>query len=131
MPMVKSGFACFVFMVFVLGTLAAAQDQRGAEKNYQVVLKYLGTAGWEITDGTTSILIDPYLSRSTDLPHREEGRATPWLETPAGHMGGVMLPRRTWRQSIRTFSEQIVFSSLTHITTTYWMFLTSPSKLAP
>jgi hypothetical protein len=33
--MVKSGFACFVFMVFVLGTLAA-QDQRGAEKNYQV-----------------------------------------------------------------------------------------------
>ena len=60
--MVKSGFACFVFMVFVLGTLAA-QDQRGAEKSYQVVLKYLGTAGWEITDGTTSILIDPYLSR--------------------------------------------------------------------
>jgi hypothetical protein len=60
--MVKSGFACFVFMVFVLGTLAA-QDQRGAEKNYQVVLKYLGTPGWEITDGTTSILINPYLSR--------------------------------------------------------------------
>ena len=60
--MVKSGFVRFVFMVFVLGTLAA-QDQRGAEKNYQVVLKYLGTAGWEITDGTTSILIDPYLSR--------------------------------------------------------------------
>jgi hypothetical protein len=60
--MVKSGFVCFVFMVFVLGTLAA-QDQRGAEKNLQVVLKYLGTAGWEISDGTTSILIDPYLSR--------------------------------------------------------------------
>ena len=49
-------------MVFVLGTLAA-QDQRSAEKSQQVVLKYLGTAGWEITDGTTSILIDPYLSR--------------------------------------------------------------------
>src|SRR5580704_8984386 len=62
MPMVKSGFVCFAFMVFVLGTLAA-QDQRGADKNHQVVLKYLGTAGWEITDGTTTILIDPYLSR--------------------------------------------------------------------
>ena len=47
--MVKSGFVCFVFMVFVLGTLAA-QDQRSAEKSHQVVLKYLGTAGWEITD---------------------------------------------------------------------------------
>ncbi len=51
--MVKSGFVCFVFMGFVLGTLAA-QDQRSAEKSHQVVLKYLGTAGWEITDGTTS-----------------------------------------------------------------------------
>ncbi len=49
MPMVKSGFVCFVFMGFVLGTLAA-QDQRSAEKSHQVVLKYLGTAGWEITD---------------------------------------------------------------------------------
>jgi L-ascorbate metabolism protein UlaG (beta-lactamase superfamily) len=26
-------------------------------------LKYLGTAGWEISDGRTTILIDPYLSR--------------------------------------------------------------------
>ena len=28
-----------------------------------VQLKYLGTAGWELSDGTTTILIDPYLSR--------------------------------------------------------------------
>src|ERR1700733_3146842 len=28
-----------------------------------VQLKYLGTAGWEISDGTSVILIDPYLSR--------------------------------------------------------------------
>ena len=34
-----------------------------AEKNAQVTLQYLGTAGWEISDGTTVILIDPYLSR--------------------------------------------------------------------
>ena len=29
----------------------------------QVRLSYLGTAGWEITDGKTVVLIDPYLSR--------------------------------------------------------------------
>ena len=28
-----------------------------------VTLKYLGTAGWEISDGHTIVLIDPYLSR--------------------------------------------------------------------
>ena len=26
-------------------------------------LKYLGTAGWEITDGNVTILVDPYISR--------------------------------------------------------------------
>src|SRR6266852_9762771 len=60
--MVKFGSLCFVFVATLLVTLAA-QDQKSAGKSHQVVLKYLGTAGWEITDGTTSILIDPYLSR--------------------------------------------------------------------
>jgi L-ascorbate metabolism protein UlaG (beta-lactamase superfamily) len=49
-------------MVTVLVALATP-DQRSARKSNQVILKYLGTAGWEITDGTTVILIDPYLSR--------------------------------------------------------------------
>ncbi len=35
-----------------------AQSERAV-----VRLKYLGTAGWEITDGRTVILVDPYLSR--------------------------------------------------------------------
>jgi L-ascorbate metabolism protein UlaG (beta-lactamase superfamily) len=60
--MVKSGFVCSLLIVSVLGTLAA-QDQPIRGKSSQVVLKYLGTAGWEINDGTTTILIDPYLSR--------------------------------------------------------------------
>jgi L-ascorbate metabolism protein UlaG (beta-lactamase superfamily) len=60
--MVKSRFVCVLFMVTVLSGLAA-QDQSSAGRSHQVVLKYLGTAGWEITDGTTFILIDPYLSR--------------------------------------------------------------------
>src|ERR1700719_105500 len=60
--MVKFGLVCFVFMVTVLVALATP-NQLSAGKSNQVVLKYLGTAGWEITDGTTVILIDPYLSR--------------------------------------------------------------------
>ena len=35
-----------------------AQSERGV-----VQLRYLGTAGWEITDGRTVVLVDPYLSR--------------------------------------------------------------------
>jgi L-ascorbate metabolism protein UlaG (beta-lactamase superfamily) len=60
--MVKCGFLRFLLIVSALGTLPA-QDQPIPGKSNQVVLKYLGTAGWEITDGTTTILIDPYLSR--------------------------------------------------------------------
>jgi L-ascorbate metabolism protein UlaG (beta-lactamase superfamily) len=57
--MVKSRLPCFAFMLVAL----AAQGQDRAAKPNQVILKYLGTAGWEITDGTTTILVDPYLSR--------------------------------------------------------------------
>ena len=38
-----------------------AQDQRRPAPGMQVT--YLGTAGWEIADGNTVILVDPYLSR--------------------------------------------------------------------
>jgi hypothetical protein len=47
--MVKSGLVGFLFILTVLGALAAP-DQWNAGKGNQVVLKYLGTAGWEITD---------------------------------------------------------------------------------
>ena len=60
--MVKSGLARCLFTIVALVTLAA-QNQPNAGKSNPVILKYLGAAGWEITDGTTSILIDPYLSR--------------------------------------------------------------------
>lgn len=60
--MVKAGFLCLVFISSLFANLAA-QEQVSAGKNNQVTLKYLGTAGWEIADGTTVILIDPYLSR--------------------------------------------------------------------
>jgi L-ascorbate metabolism protein UlaG (beta-lactamase superfamily) len=48
----------------ITGALTAAQKPANTTtKNSQVALRWLGTAGWEISDGTTVILIDPYLSR--------------------------------------------------------------------
>lgn len=38
-------------------------DRALATTKSRVTLTYLGTAGWQITDGKTVILIDPYLSR--------------------------------------------------------------------
>src|SRR5919108_1318973 len=35
----------------------------GQQKSAGVQLRYLGTAGWEISDGKHIVLIDPYLSR--------------------------------------------------------------------
>jgi L-ascorbate metabolism protein UlaG (beta-lactamase superfamily) len=42
---------------------AAGQNLPTGEKGGQVVLRWLGTAGWEISDGKTVMLIDPYVSR--------------------------------------------------------------------
>ena len=44
------------------GDAAAARPKKTDAKG-GVSLKYLGCAGWEITDGRTVILVDPYLSR--------------------------------------------------------------------
>jgi L-ascorbate metabolism protein UlaG (beta-lactamase superfamily) len=60
--MMKRVSSAFVFIVTLIAALLAhAQANPGT--GGQVVLKYLGAAGWEISDGTTIILIDPYLSR--------------------------------------------------------------------
>jgi L-ascorbate metabolism protein UlaG (beta-lactamase superfamily) len=48
-------FICFLFLGGLLPGVGSAQGE--------VRLSYLGTAGWEITDGKTVILVDPYLSR--------------------------------------------------------------------
>ena len=74
--MVKRGFVGFLFMTTVLGTLAA-QVRGSAGKSDQVVLKYLGTAGWEISDTTTVVLIDPYLSRINGPPPPGGGSGHP------------------------------------------------------
>ncbi len=57
----KACLTCFA-LTMALVSLAAAGQGNSVMPN-QVVLKYLGTAGWEITNGSTTILVDPYLSR--------------------------------------------------------------------
>jgi L-ascorbate metabolism protein UlaG (beta-lactamase superfamily) len=47
----------------ILICVLMAQNSIADENSGHVVLKYLGTAGWEISDGITVILLDPYLSR--------------------------------------------------------------------
>jgi L-ascorbate metabolism protein UlaG (beta-lactamase superfamily) len=58
----KLWLTCFAFAVAALAASATHPQQNTAKSN-EVILKYLGAAGWEITDGTTTILVDPYLSR--------------------------------------------------------------------
>jgi L-ascorbate metabolism protein UlaG (beta-lactamase superfamily) len=54
----------YVLLLFLVGSSASAQAQGGLR------LSYLGTAGWEITDGKTVVLVDPYLTRlKTNTPN--------------------------------------------------------------
>jgi len=58
----KAKVASVAFTMVVLAA-SVAQNQPNAENSDPLTLKYLGAAGWEISDGTTSILIDPYRPR--------------------------------------------------------------------
>jgi L-ascorbate metabolism protein UlaG (beta-lactamase superfamily) len=48
-----------IFLVFVATAMSVGMMNQQAS----VRLKYLGTAGWEISDGRMTLLVDPYLSR--------------------------------------------------------------------
>ena len=65
--MVRSILAGAAMFAILLGT-ATGQNAPGAEKEPSVTLRYLGTAGWEIGDGTVTILVDPYVSRINGPP---------------------------------------------------------------
>jgi L-ascorbate metabolism protein UlaG (beta-lactamase superfamily) len=52
---------CLLQVMFLLLFGGLVPGIAGAQG--EVRLSYLGTAGWEITDGKTVILVDPYLSR--------------------------------------------------------------------
>jgi L-ascorbate metabolism protein UlaG (beta-lactamase superfamily) len=54
------------------GLAAQTQSSPGnTERDNDIVLKWLGVAGWEITFGTTTILIDPFLTRK-EARHGQE-----------------------------------------------------------
>lgn len=55
--------ALLLSVAAILACSLAGQDSPRRGKGNAVTLTYLGAAGWEITDGTSTILIDPYLSR--------------------------------------------------------------------
>ncbi len=64
-------------MVVVLGSALAAPASTSP-----VRLRYLGNFGWEITDGTTIVLIDPYLSRLRRVTPNDDALPTdtrPWF----------------------------------------------------
>lgn len=46
-----------ILMIGLIGSAPPALAQK------RIMLSYMGAAGWEISDGTTIILIDPYLTR--------------------------------------------------------------------
>lgn len=43
--------------------VSAVQAQKAGEPAHPVTLTYFGAAGWEISDGQTVVLLDPYVSR--------------------------------------------------------------------
>lgn len=52
-----NGFRNFLALFALLITAPVAAAKQGLE------LRYLGTAGWEISDGNVVVLVDPYISR--------------------------------------------------------------------
>ena len=56
----KTALHCRVAIILMLIAACVSAAPRGSSP---VTLKYFGAAGWEITDGKTVVLIDPYLSR--------------------------------------------------------------------
>ena len=43
--------------------IVEVRDAQAEEQGAPIELKYLGTAGWEISDGKVVVLVDPYISR--------------------------------------------------------------------
>jgi L-ascorbate metabolism protein UlaG (beta-lactamase superfamily) len=78
--------------IFTLAAAAtctnAGQNQPQAEKSTTVALEYLGAAGWKISDGTTDIFVDPYISRLIAPP--------PPLVPPYSKLPGDTRPVYGW-----------------------------------
>jgi L-ascorbate metabolism protein UlaG (beta-lactamase superfamily) len=69
---------CLCFSVIVAG-VKARPNPAGTKESGRVTLEYMGAAGWRISDGTTIMLIDPYVSRILGPP---PPLAPPYTRTP-------------------------------------------------
>ena len=59
----SSSFSCTKRAVCLSFLLALLFPIVASAQTAPIKLRYFGTAGWEITDGTITVLVDPYLSR--------------------------------------------------------------------
>ena len=87
--MLKTALVCFALTTI---TCLSAQNHVNSDEGAQVYLRYFGTAGWEISDGTTVILVDPYFSRIriADLPGAgSSGKLIPGDTRPIYKMSDV------------------------------------------
>lgn len=73
--MSRSALLPIVFSA-VCSIAMAAQDRPTPQAQAPLTLRYLGTAGWEITNGAVTILVDPYVSRINGPPP-PSGAGTP------------------------------------------------------
>lgn len=55
-------------LTVIFADATARPNSAGTKESGRVTLEYMGAAGWRISDGTTIILIDPYLSRILGPP---------------------------------------------------------------
>jgi len=83
----KSALA-FLALAATVTCAVAGQKPPNSGKSSQVSLEYMGAAGWKISDGTTVILIDPYLSRIIGPP--------PPLASPYSRQPGDTRPVYGW-----------------------------------
>ena len=75
--------------LFVLPALLAISSPALAQRD-SVRLTYLGTAGWEITDGKTVVIVDPYFSRLKD--NTPNDRPAPEDTRPQINQGTLIVP---------------------------------------
>lgn len=64
--------------LLVVPLVSAADSKQGTADDNSLRLTYYGAAGWEITDGNVTVLVDPFLSRQKTMqgpsPHPDDKR---------------------------------------------------------
>ncbi|MEO1241065.1 MAG: MBL fold metallo-hydrolase [Pseudomonadota bacterium] len=76
MKVFKATLAHVVAVILIMLASLQASAQENASEANGLQFKYLGAAGWEISDGKIVVLIDPYISRLkyTDRGHPDDDR---------------------------------------------------------